>query len=290
MHLGERDFHATTLGNSIWNTAIRLGAKHGPGATTFACSWPGAAANACTGAGPGPALAPTPPPPADGPLPAPTPAPVPGSGITITSPQSTAAPPLLAPGAPGTANGAPGPAAAAPGGFFSNLFGGFTGLCCGNGLCGGLLGNRGAGNAGDPAAAAGTGLTIGGGVYFMMPYFSSNPAFFSKSGTSTHEQDFSNRVSVAPTGDIIYYFTPEWGVKFRWWQITTNGSATGPSGTVITDPSGFGPGMATTPGSTVTANSNLFLSVWNFEVAHKWIFGCNCNSWLEMSGGWPTSI
>ena len=90
---------------------------------------------------------------------------------------------------------------------------------------------------------------------------------------------------MAPTGDIIYYFTPEWGVKFRWWQITTNGSATGPSGTMITDPSGFGPGMATTPGSTVMANSNLYLSVWNFEVAHKWIFGCNCNSWLEMSGG-----
>jgi hypothetical protein len=234
---------------------------------------------------------------------------------------STAAPP----GGPGgTCSAGPAGSTGSFGGFFANLFGGggcgggncgggggwFSGwfgggqgnggscgggLCggglCGGGLCGGGLFNGGlchgglCGGLDQPTPFAGA-WSGGGGIYWMMPYFSSNPAYFAKAGTVTTQQNYDSHMSVAPTGFISYYFTPDWGVKFRWWQIDSNASANGTTGgAIITDPSGTGPGVATAKGATISANSNLYVSMYNLEIAHKWSFGCNNHSWVEVSGG-----
>ena len=241
---------------------------------------------------PGP-VPPVPPPVADTtPTPAPTPTPATRSDITITTPPTQAPPPTLSvtaqPG-PGAAPAQPGSTTAAQPGFLASLG---IGLGLGGGGCGttngccGIFSNL--GNVGNLFGGCGcdTGplnITVGGGVYWVQPFFGSNPAFFTRTGTHTTQNDYVQHMTVAPTGFIAWQFAPDWAVKFRWWQIDTNGSQSAGGGTTVSDAGGTTTGIPTSARSTIGANSELYMSVYNLEIAKKWIV--NPSTWFELSGG-----
>jgi hypothetical protein len=133
-------------------------------------------------------------------------------------------------------------------------------------------------------ANAPLGISIGGGAYFLVPFFSSNPAYYTKAGTTTSQQNFGGQGDVGGTGYINIALTPEWSVKARFWQINTNSSESGSvGGTTVYDAGGNSTGLASSAGSTASASSNLNINFYNFDLSRKWLFGAG--SWVELSGG-----
>jgi len=121
--------------------------------------------------------------------------------------------------------------------------------------------------------------TAGGGLYYMRPSFGSNPAFFTSKGViagtpiANTQQDFSQRLDVAPLAFVGYTFANGLGIRGRWFQYSTDGQAsTTLNGTQLVSPATGSLAFLTNPGpkSTVDASSNLKLSVYDLEATYVW--------------------
>jgi len=124
------------------------------------------------------------------------------------------------------------------------------------------------------------GWSVGGGVYVMQPFFGSNPAFFTQrtvgGATVTHQQDFSSEISVAPLAYLGYTWANGWGIRGRWFEFTSSGSAGSPinSSTTVFDATSVLGALPAPAGTTATAiaSSRMILSVYDLEATYARTF------------------
>jgi len=118
--------------------------------------------------------------------------------------------------------------------------------------------------------------TIGGGVYFMTPYYTSNPAFFTGNATGTNFAltDFHQHMTVSPLAWVGYTWDNGWGIRGRWFQFSGNAQA-GFTADANTTEVGI-PTAGTfgiTPGTLVAATNNLRLNAYDLEATNLWVLG-----------------
>lgn len=118
--------------------------------------------------------------------------------------------------------------------------------------------------------------SAGGGVYFMTPYFTANPAIYTvnSAGTTFGLTDFHQHMSVAPLAWLGYTWDNGWGIRARWFQFDSNAQAG-----LITDTTVASVGIPTlgtftpSPGSVVSASSSLNMTVIDLEATSLWAVG-----------------
>ena len=135
-----------------------------------------------------------------------------------------------------------------------------------------------------------TGTLYGGaGGAYLVPYFSSNPAFFT-TGTSggrtvNTQQNFGTHGDGAATVFLGYTLDSGLGIQGNWLSFfngTNSHSATLDGTTSLFDAGGNSLGTPS-KGSSANATSELNILMFNFEITQKWVFG-DC-LWLRLGGG-----
>jgi len=138
-----------------------------------------------------------------------------------------------------------------------------------------------------PQCGFGGTWVVGGGVYYMAPFYNNNRAFttssttFAATGTATTTglTNFNNKLQIAPLAFVGYSWDNGVGIRFRWFQFREDNSAgaTLDGTTSVSDALGnvMTPGPAA-KGTTVTASAHLYLSAYDLEATYTYA----CGKWL----------
>ncbi len=128
------------------------------------------------------------------------------------------------------------------------------------------------------------------GFYFLKPHWQSNQAFSVVSGfgglnSSQSNVDFSYNYNVSPFVALGYTRDDGLGFKIRFWDFQDNASVGIANGAnqfaTAAMPLNMGQFANVNPNTTATANSNLRIKVWDFEITQQ--LACNC--WVWNFGG-----
>ncbi len=142
----------------------------------------------------------------------------------------------------------------------------------------------------DPCCAQHGFWNATGGLYFMQPFFSSNPAFITSkllpSGNlSNRQQDMGQKISIAPLASVGYTWSSGLGIRARWFEFQGNGSARGSvdaTGTVFPPTGSLSPFSGILGPANINASSTLHLSVYDLEFTY--LHGNECWSVLYGAG------
>jgi hypothetical protein len=133
-------------------------------------------------------------------------------------------------------------------------------------------------------------FTGGGGVYFLQPYFQTNPAYgparTSFSTGAVQQHDFRYGMHDAPLAWLGYVTDSGLGMRVRWWQFDV-GAATVLNGNFLAGQVGSAPvlgylvdtrGFANTTAGFI---SDLHLNVWDLEASKE----CKLGPWACLISG-----
>ena len=126
-------------------------------------------------------------------------------------------------------------------------------------------------------------FSIMGGVLFIEPVFTANPAFSinNAAGKGIGVVDFHQHMQASP--DVWIGYTPErgWGVRGRWFQFDqdTNANYTAAPGETVRGITSFPIGQTPVAGS-ISANSNLALSMFDLQFTRT----CGGELWTHLFG------
>jgi hypothetical protein len=122
--------------------------------------------------------------------------------------------------------------------------------------------------------------SAGVGLYFIMPFYTSNPAFISQniSGKMT-QTEFGQTINAAPLVWLGFTFDNGWGVRVRWfdYESSTHTGATADGNTAYS-PAGTATslgnfGSTDAKGAIITAGNRLSMNVFDIEATETWNSG-----------------
>ena len=117
-----------------------------------------------------------------------------------------------------------------------------------------------------------SGWSAGIGVYYIEPFFQSNPAYINghtaANGNSVyHQTEFSQQISFAPLAWVGYTWANGWGIRGRWFEFSGSGQASTAVGNLgLSTPGGVS--SFTTTGDPVNAYSVLYTDVVDLEATY----------------------
>jgi Legionella pneumophila major outer membrane protein precursor len=115
---------------------------------------------------------------------------------------------------------------------------------------------------------------VGGGTYYVQPFFHTNPAFLRTTGSffssATQQSDFRYNMQAAPIGFISYVSDSGLGIRGRYFQYDQGAreNFTGDGSSKITSVPVSSPIFSVTggaPGDVLTFNSRLRVETWDLE-------------------------